>query len=713
MPAMMRYLDDGQWKSHLIPLIAFVMSTYQFTVGWVGEPIAEIHRPTHLAFILVILYVDRILKNPRGWTGPGSLLSMGAAAIGVGAAAYLVANSEYVGQRMVYVTAVTPAELLFGGALIVVLLDAAWRAVGWLLAAVAAVFVLYTQLGPYLAPPFWHNGYEFARVVEHAYLTVDGIWTTPLAVSAGNVFLFVLFGATLLSSGAGRFFTDLANALTGRQVGGAAKTAVVGSAFMGTLSGSAAANVVTTGTLTIAAMRAGGYRKSFAAGVEACASCGGQITPPVMGAAAFIMVELIGVPYTTIITIAAVPAALYFLACFITVDLEARRLGLRPGVDQDFPKVWQVVKERGYLLLSIVAMLYYLFQGYPPQTAAFWSIVYLICLVVIFDAEGRRTWVLALVPVAFAGWLLYWGFQMIPALTGALLTAAAVMLTIDGGVRSRFVRIIWNAWIEAPRMMIPVAVATAVGGLIIGMVTLTGLGERLSAVVLWAGQGSLLLTLLFTMIAAVVMGMGMPIAGAYVVLAALLAPALEEMLVPVYTAAYGLDAGAAVTLALLSSHLFIIYSASWANLTPPVAIAVYAAAAIADSEPWETCVQALKVGLPIFILPFLFVYGPELLFQFELTRIAYTTATAAMGIFAFGMGSIGWMLAPLGVPARLCAIGTGVLLMAPEVASDAAGAVLLVLLLTRQYRRHRFRPSEADPSSRDTNRLPHPGGGPA
>ena len=706
-------LDNGPWKNHVIPLTAFAMSTYQFGVGLVGEPIAEVHRPTHLAFILVILYVGRALDNRRGWTDPGNLLLMGAAAMGVGAAVYLMAHSEYVGQRMVYVTPVTTAEVVFGGALIMVLLDAAWRAVGWLLATVAGFFVLYTQLGPHLAPPFWHNGYEVARVVEHAYLTVDGIWTTPLAVSAGNVFLFVLFGAALLSSGAGRFFTDLANALTGRQVGGAAKTAVVGSAFMGTLSGSAAANVVTTGTLTIAAMRAAGYRKSFAAGVEACASCGGQITPPVMGAAAFIMVELIGVPYTTIITIAAMPAALYFLACFITVDLEARRLGLRPGVDQNFPKVWQVIRERGYLLLSIVAMLYYLFQGYPPQTAAFWSIVYLLCLVVIFDAEGRRMWVLALVPLAFAGWLLYQDFEIIPALTSALLTAATVMLAIDRGVRGRFVQIVWNAWIEAPRMMIPVAVATAVGGLIIGMVTLTGLGERLSAVVLWAGQGSLFFTLFFTMIAAVVMGMGMPIAGAYVVLAALLAPALEEMLVPIYTVAYGLETGPAVTLALLSSHLFIIYSASWANLTPPVAIAVYAAAAIADSEPWETCVQALKVGLPIFILPFLFVYGPELLFQFELARIIYTAATAGVGIFAFGMGSIGWMLAPLSIPVRLAAMGAGILLMAPEATSDAAGALLLILLLGNQYRSHRLRPGEPDPPAPGTGRLPQQRGGSA
>jgi len=271
-------------------LVAFAMSAYHVTVGYLGEPIAEIHRPIHLLFALLVLFwsADRSAsRHPRLSLAIDLVLS----GLLIAACGYLVLNADYIGERMIYVTPLTPAELFLGTALILVILEAARRSVGIVLVIVGVVFLIYTQVGPSMPGPFWHNGYSLEQVIEHMYLTTSGIWTTPVAVTASFVFLFVLFGSLLLSSGAGDFFTDLAQALTGRQIGGPAKTAVVSSAFMGMLSGSSAANVVTTGSFTIPAMIKAGYRDHFAAGVEACASSGGQITPPILGSAAFIIAD--------------------------------------------------------------------------------------------------------------------------------------------------------------------------------------------------------------------------------------------------------------------------------------------------------------------------------------------------------------------------------------------------------------------------------------
>ncbi|MGD8810662.1 MAG: TRAP transporter fused permease subunit, partial [Gammaproteobacteria bacterium] len=602
-------------------LIAFAMSTYHVTVGYLGEPIAEVHRPIHLLFALLVLFwsADRSgAKHPRLAIFTDAVLSL----LLIAACGYLVLNAEYIGQRMIYVTPLTPTELFLGSALILIILEAARRSVGVVLVIVGTVFLIYTQIGPEMPGPFWHNGYSVEQVIEHMYLTTSGIWTTPIAVTASYVFLFVLFGALLLSSGAGDFFTELAQALTGRQTGGPAKTAVVSSAFMGMLSGSSAANVVTTGSFTIPAMAKAGYRPHFAAGVEACASCGGQLTPPIMGSAAFIMMEFIGISYVDVMTISIIPALLYFIACFGMVDLEARRAGLKPMPKADLPRLWDVLKRRGYLLLAITALLYYLFEGYTPSTAAFWAIVYLACLVVIFDEQSRRGWVFALLPVAWFGWYLVPNFGVIPALSGALITCAAVMLAIDSGVRIRFVRIIWQAFTEAPRLIAPVTVACAVGGIIIGVISLTGLGERMSAIVLELGGGYLFFTLLLTMLMAVFLGMGMPTSGAYVVLATLLVPALETMLVPHYQEAFGLTADVASPIAVVAAHMFIIFCASKSSITPPVAIASYAAAAVANTDPWKTSLTAFRIGLPIFIIPYMFIYGPQLLGYLDATQIA-------------------------------------------------------------------------------------------
>jgi TRAP transporter 4TM/12TM fusion protein len=668
-------------------LAAFAMSAYHVTVGYLGEPVAEIQRPIHLLFALLVLFWSADRSRSRH---PAVSLAVDLVLSGllIASCGYLFINAEEISQRMIYVTPLTPTEIFLGIALILVILEAARRSVGIVLVIVGAFFLAYTQLGPYLPEPFWHDGYGIEQTIEHMYLTTSGIWTTPIAVTASFVFLFVLFGSLLLSSGAGDFFTDLAKALTGRQVGGPAKTAVVSSAFMGMLSGSSAANVVTTGSFTIPAMVKAGYRPHFAAGVEACASCGGQLTPPIMGSAAFIMMEFIGISYLDVMGISIIPALLYFIACFGMVDLEARRAGLKPMPQADLPRLWDVLRRRGYLLLAIIALLYYLFEGYTPSTAAFWSIVYLACLVVIFDEETRRPWIFALLPVAWIGWFFVPGFGVIPALSGALITGAAVILAIDGRVRARFVRIVWNAATEAPRLIAPVTVACAVGGMIIGVISLTGLGERMSAIVLELGGGHLFLTLLLTMLMAVFLGMGMPTSGAYVVLATLLVPALEGMLVPYYQEAFGLAAEAAGPVAVVASHMFIIFCASKSSLTPPVAIASYAAAAVANTDPWKTSLTAFRIGLPIFIIPYMFIYGPQLLGYLDAAQIAMSFATATTGVLVLSVTCIGWLFLPLTLPERALSGISALFLMFSGWRTDLIGLALLVLLSASAYWRN-------------------------
>ncbi len=682
---------------HFVAAVAFVMSAYHYTVGYLGEPIAEIHRPAHLLFALLILFWSSERLGSPSQQRRQFIIDLALSGLLLAACSYLWINSVAISERMIRVSPVSDWQMIWGLVLLAVILEAARRSVGWVLVWVGLFFLVYTLVGPYLPDPFWHNGYDLEILVEHMYLDKEGIWTTPLAVTASFVFLFVLFGSLLLSSGAGDFFTDLAKALTGRQTGGPAKTAVVASALMGTLTGSSAANVVTTGSFTIPAMRKAGYRGHFAAGVEACASCGGQLTPPIMGSAAFIMMEFIGVSYVEVMRVAIIPAFIYFLACFAMVDLEARRTGLKPMPSADLPRVRDVLQRRGYLLLAVFALLYYLFEGYTPSTAAFWSITYLACLVVMFDEVSRRWWnYLIVFPIGCVLSGLYFG-TIINAVSGGLVIAAAVQLAIDHRIRVHIVKVLWEAMVEAPKLIAPVTVACAVGGMIVGSITLTGLGERMSVIVLQLGGGYLLLTLFFTMLMAVFLGMGMPTSGAYIVLATLLVPALLEMLVPSYSVMFNIEGREAEMIALMSSHMFIIYCASKSSLTPPVAIASYAAAAVANTDPWRTSLTAFRIGLPIFIIPYMFVFGPHLLWYGDPLSIVWATITASLGVWIMSVGCIGWLLVPVGWIVRGVALGASLALMFAGWKSDAVGIGLVVLLVIYCYFRRRQMLARGEP----------------
>ena len=424
---------------------------------------------------------------------------------------YLIFNYEYVLDRMPFIGDLTVTETVLASGLVLALLDGVRRTVGWVLVWIVVVFIVYVLIGPYLPEPFWHRGQGLDTMLEMFYLTADGIFNVPVKVTADFIFLFVLLGALLVASGAGTFFTDLANALTGRAVGGPAKAAIVSSAFMEMLQGSSAGNVVTTGPFTIPAMRKAGYPGPYAAGVEAVASSGGQLTPPIMGGAAFIMVELAGIPYSEIMVLALIPAILYYFAVFAMVDLEARRLSLGRSAAEGLPSVMAILSRRGYLILPLVVLVWFLFAGYTPTKAGFW----------------------------------------------ALVTLAGLILGIDRDSRRNFHRILFKAMTNAPRMVASITVACAAGGMIAGIIVMTGLGLKLSNIILDFSGGYTLVALILTMIVCVILGMGMPTAAAYIILAALVAPGLANMGVP-----------------LAAAHLFIIYCAAKSAITPPVAVAV-------------------------------------------------------------------------------------------------------------------------------------------
>ncbi|WP_420392324.1 TRAP transporter permease [Acuticoccus sp.] len=603
------------------------MSAYHVVTAYIGTPQAEVHLSLHLLLALSVLFLVHASQRRGPHCAAKISLDLGLVAVSVASTLYLAWDPNYMMNRFTYVQPLTRLEMALGAGLLIVILEAARRTIGWVLVIVLVCFLLYALFGNLLPPPLHHNGFTPQRVIEQSYLTPDGIWNQPLVVTANYIFLFVLFGSLLLSSGAGTFFTDLASALTRRSVGGQAKTAVVASTLMGMLSGSSPANVVTTGSFTIPAMKKAGYKPTFAAGVEAVASTGGQLTPPIMGAAAFLMVEFAGVSYLDVMKAAAIPAALYFVAIYAMVHFEARRLDLQARADPQAPTAWRVLRRKGYLLLSIVAMMWVLFNGYTPTTAGLAAVLSLVILVPLFDPPARR----------------------------------------------RLGPILLTAMNEAPRLIAPITVACAIGGIIAGIIILTGLGVRVADIILTVSGGSMIAALLLTMVVAVVLGMGMPTASAYIVLAVLLAPGLQQVGVP-----------------LIAAHLFIIYCAAKSSITPPVAIASYAAAAIANTNPWQTSLVAFKLGISAFLIPYMFVYGPGLLFAGSVVEIAWTTVTAIVGIVCLSAAAIGWLNVPLAVHERVLAGAAALTLVYADWVSDIAGAVMIAAVLaSTTIRRHR------------------------
>jgi TRAP transporter 4TM/12TM fusion protein len=508
---------------------------------------------------------------------------------------------------------------------ILLTLEAARRVVGLPIVCLAVGFLLYTYFGRHFPGFMAHRGYSLERIASHMYLTTEGILGIPLGVAATFIFLFILFGSFREKSGLGQLFIDISNAVAGWASGGPAKMAIVTSALEGTVSGSSVANTVESGSLTIPMMKRLGYRPEFAAAVEASSSTGGQIMPPIMGAAAFIMAEFLNVPYLDIAKAAAIPACLYFFGVFMEVHFEAKRCNLRGLSREELPKFGDVMRERGHLFVPLFAIIIFLSVGFTPLYAALMGLV--TCIIAGSLKQATR-----MNPRQIAD-----GFEL-----GA-------------------------------RNAIGVALACASAGIIIGAITLTGLGLKLGNGLVELAGGNLPLTLIFTMITSLILGMGVPTTANYIITSTIAAPALIQL---------GVHP--------LAAHMFVFYFGIVADITPPVALAAYAGSGIAKSNPFWTGVTSTKLAIGAFLTPYIFVYNTSMLWiGATWYSMIQTLITSCAGMTAIGAAMIGYFVAPMNWPERILFIAGGVLMVHPGTLTDIIGLGLLALCVGNQYRKKR------------------------
>lgn len=593
-------------------------SLFQLYTGIFGQLTAQLQRSIHLGFALALIFLlfparkKNLKKNKVAWYDV--LLALIAIAVG----AYWPLMIDELVMR---VGRLTELDFYIGLAGVLLVLEATRRTVGLPIMVIASLFMIYGLFGPYMPGFLAHRGLDLTRLIQTMFYTTEGIFGTPLGVSSTFIFLFLLFGSFLVKTGVGEYFNDLAVAIAGRRIGGPAKVAIFSSALQGTISGSSVANVVTSGAFTIPMMKRLGYKKEFAGAVEAASSTGGQLMPPVMGAAAFLMVEFIGgISYWEIAKAAAIPAILYFTGIWIMTHFEAKRLGLRGLTKEEMPDRKEIIKDL-YLLLPIIAVLILMMTGMSVMRAALWSIL----LTVVLSGVRKKTRL---------------------------------------GLKD-----ILDALADGARTALGVAAATAAAGIIVGVVTKTGLGLKLANGLLDLSGGDLLLTLFFTMIASLILGMGAPTTANYVITSTIAAPAIILLGVP--------D---------LSAHLFVFYFGIIADITPPVALAAFAAAAVSGGEPIKTGIDSSKLAIAAFIIPYMFVLSPELLMiDTTWTYLVWMVVSAIAGMTAIGAGVIGFWFRKLYWFERVLGIIGGLLLMYPESISDIVGLGMFGLVIGLQF----------------------------
>ena len=636
------------WQGKLVALIAVAMSCFHFYTSGFGLLLAQKQGAVHLAFTLALVFLLYPASSKQSKTSGIPFYDFILGAIGVASALYLVV---FFNELVTRAGLPTQTDLIMGFLLIATLLEATRRISNPVLPCLAIIALLYCYFGRSMPDMLAHRGFNVARIVNHMYLGTEGIFGTPLEVSSTFVFMFILFGAVLEKTGLGKFIIDLSLALAGWSTGGPAKVAVVSSGLMGTVSGSSVANVCTTGMFTIPLMKSVGYEPYFAGAVEAVASTGGQIMPPVMGAAAFIMAQILGVPYIEVAIAAVVPALLYYFAVMVQVHFEACRLGLRGIPWKQLPPLGPLLKSKGFLLIPLVAIIYFLLAGYTPLKAAFNGI--LVSFVLSWLNKETR------------------------------LTPAKLYDAFQSGARSA----------------IGVACACATVGMVVGMGTLTGLALKIAGAIVAMAEvspdGSLaafgaslfslapgaevtaetaalaltkIFTLFFTMIASLILGMGLPTTANFIVTSTMAAPALFLLGVPP-----------------MAAYMFVFYFGIAADLTPPVALAAYAGAGIAGSDPMKTGVTSFKLALAGFLVPYIYVYNPMLLFiDVEPFYMAQAICTALIGVFLLAMFTIGYFKAHLAWYMRALAFVGAICLLIPGTMSDLFGLAVLGVIYVMQ-----------------------------
>lgn len=588
-------VDRGMGVAQIVALVVIILSVslafFHFYVAAFGTPETRSFRSTHLTVMLVLAILLHPLgrkscRDPIRLGDSGDAGRLGAflfdiflALIGIAIQVYTLWDVE---EFMMREGELTETDIMVGSVMLLLVLEVTRRTVGWPMVIIAVFFSAHALYAPSFPGFFYGPPTSFEKYIDLLFMRSEGIFGIPVFVASTYIVLFIMFGAVLIRSGAGRFFIDLAIALTGHRTGGPAKASVVASAFLGTVSGSAVANVVTTGSFTIPLMRRLGYRPKFAGAVEACASSGGQITPPIMGAAAFIIAEFMQVSYLWVVVAAILPTVLYFATIYFMVDLEADKHNVERIPKERLPRLSEVLAGGWHLIFALVVLVGLLAYGYTAMLAAFWSTLALIAL--SFISKTTR------------------------------MSALDLLAALESGVRAAM----------------PVSIACACAGIIIGSIFVSGLGLKFTNSVISISDGNLFILLVLTGLAAIVLGMGMTTTAVYITVAALIVPSLIEI---------GVNP--------MAAHLFAFYFGVVSSITPPVALASFAAAAIAGSPAMATAVESARVGIAKYIVPFIFVYNPALLFEGPLWLTIYAFVSAMAGLWGLSSALEGWMRGPL------------------------------------------------------------------
>ncbi|WP_296320342.1 TRAP transporter permease [Treponema sp. UBA3813] len=658
MKKLMQDLDKEQayrehkcWRQSITVIVSVVFCFFQLYATLSGTIPAQLVRASHLAFVqfLAFLLFPATKSMPKN-TLP--LYDVILAFVGAGCWCYYIINFHEIVMRAGAYTAI---DIIVGIIGIIILFESCRRIVGLPIMIIAGAFIIYAFIGKYLPGFLNHRGYKLTRVVSHLYYTTEGIMGTPIGACSTFIFLFIMFGSFLEKTGIGQFFIDTCNAIAGGASGGPAKVAVLSSALLGTVSGSSVSNTVGSGSFTIPMMKKLGYRGEFAGAVEAAASTGGQLMPPIMGAAAFLMAESVGVPYLTVVKAAIIPALLYFAGIFITVHLEAHKLGLKGLPKEEIPRFLPLFLSRGYMILPLVVIIYFLCSG---KTATYSALMGILSIIII--------------------------------------AIAVSLLDVAKGNKPRFaLKDLVEVLCAAARGIISVAIACGMAGIIIGVVTLTGLGLKLGAGLVALAHGKLFVTLILTMVSSIILGMGAPTTANYLITSTITASAIVRCV-------YG--AGSPSPEQLLPAHMFAFYFGIIADVTPPVALAAIAGAAIAKARPMRTAVNATKLAIGAFIVPYMFIYNPQMLMLgANALSILGITVTALLGMFAISVGLEGYAFAHTGflnnfnlaLPAkkaasvveRLAFLAAGLCCIDPNPKTDVFGIAFLVALLALQVLR--------------------------
>ncbi len=619
------------WTERFLTAVLVAMSLFHLYAAWAIIP-AHILRAIHVAFILFLCFLlfpaAKRFRNYIQW------FDVVLALLGVATIVYLLLDFDDFIER-----AVTPTrwDLFFGVALILLVLEATRRTSGAILTLVVVAFIAYAFAGPWLPAPWTHRGYDVERLVGHMYMTLEGIFGTAIDVSATFIILFTIYGAVLQYSGAGEFFIDFSLAVTGGSRAAAGRTIVLSSFLLGGPSGSGVATTVTIGSVAYPMLAKSGYSKDAAGGLLAAGGLGAIISPPVLGAAAFLIAEYLKISYMDVIWMATIPTGLYYLGLFLMVELDSRKLGTREVPVRPRQNVWQMIKERGFHFTSLVAVVVFMLLGFSAITAVFWAIIVAAALSFL-----RKETALTFLPRK-----------------GRPLHQTRVVQALRAGSVG----------------ILAVGATCAAAGIIVGVVTLTGLGLKFSSIVIDLAGGNLMMTAVLTAIVVWVVGLAVPVTASYIICAVIAAPALTKLGVPDFAA-----------------HMFIFYYAVLSEVSPPTALSPFAAAAITGGNPYRTTLQSWKYTLPAFLVPFAFVLDPDgvgLLLKGSPANIVEVVVTAAIGIAALACGVQGWMFQKTSWIERAMLIAGGILLMQSTRAGDLAGIALVLVATAIQWSRWR------------------------